>query len=458
MVNNNSSNKRPMKVVLGVVISSLITFSAAAQSNSVWQLDLKSKSATNVSKGKNSSLSLNRLKQQDAVYKLAQREVTSVAWQSNKAQGLSDLGLSFTQDEYSAVMGYRQNGVTFSAMTGSGKEYGRLSNDYSGIDPYTFHGGNSLGFNYYGAALDIDMSRFGHVQFGFADVKSDLLEDRRAQYMEWSNGNYYLRGNHFQRGSHNLGYGLDAGFYVGDVQVAFQSMDLENDKNMRRIRFHYQKNEYRQYWFDVASHSNALYESNDDTRIMFSMRQVLGKKKFSPSYVSADTPKEKKEKKGINRPILIGVGVAAIAAAASSGSDSQDDTPRIELQHNAARERLNIVNPISVRENREYGGYVYRNQDGTFSSTEAVPGEAASVLLPDPRPGFGAVPAGTTTTATYHTHAAFDPRFDNENFSPTDIQSDAELGVDGYLGTPGGQFKYHDVETGRISTLGTVNN
>ena len=458
MKNNKRLVAKPISAVFGVVALSMFSSQVfATQGDGIWQIGLKSNSLTSVSKQKNANLSVNRLQQQDAIHKLSNRETTSLQWASDKEQGLSDLGLSFTQDEYSAVMGYRQNGVTFSAMTGSGKEYGRLANEYSGIDPYTFHGGNSLDFNYYGAALDVDMSKLGHVQFGFADISADFLEDRRAQYLEWSKSNYYVRGNHFQRGSHALGYGLDAGFYVGNVQVAYQGMELENDKSMHRIRLHYQKDDYRQYWFDISTHSNALYEENDDHRIMFSMRQVLGKKKFTPSYAAENAPKEEK-KKGIRRPVLIGVGVAAIAAAASSGSDSQDNASRIELQHNAARDRLNRINPVSVAENREYGGYVYRNQDGTFSSTEPVRGELASVLLPDPRPGFGAVPAGTETTATYHTHGGFDPRFDNENFSPTDIASDAQLGVDGYLGTPGGQFKYHNVSDGTITTLGTINN
>ena len=68
------------------------------------------------------------------------------------------------------------------------------------------------------------------------------------------------------------------------------------------------------------------------------------------------------------------------------------------------------------------------------------------------------MPAGSLATATYHTHAAFDTRFDNENFSPTDLEGDRSLNLDGYLGTPGGQFKYHEVSTGAISTLGNINN
>lgn len=452
MFNNKSLSRKSKNTVFGLVISSLVSFNVLAESASVWQVDLKSSSVSSTVQSKDSSLHVSRLNQQDVVEQLKQREMTSLAWQSNKEQGLSDISLSFTEDEYSAVMGYRQKDVTFSAMVGSGKEYGRLASDYSSIDPYMFHGGNNLDFNYFGAAVNLDMSKLGNMQFGFANISANLLEDRRAQYMEWSNSRYFVRGNHFQRGSHDLGYGLDAGFYAGNVQVAYQGMALENDKSMHRIRFHYQKDNHRQFWFDVASHSNALYEENNDYRLMFSMRQTLGKKKFTPSYASEGEPSKEKQKKSIRRPVLIGVGVAAIAAASSSGSESQDNTNRIQLQHDAARNRLNEINPVSVRQNREFGGLIYRNQDGTFSSTAPVAGDATSVSIPD------TVPVGTLATATYHTHAAFDPRFDNENFSPTDIESDASIGLDGYLGTPAGQFKYHEVSTGLISTLGTINN
>ena len=139
-----------------------------------------------------------------------------------------------------------------------------------------------------------------------------------------------------------------------------------------------------------------------------------------------------------------------IRDSSSSGDDDRDDnTMRFSQQNDAAFDVLNRVNPLSVAENREYGGFVVINPDGSYSPTDTVTGDATSVSIP-----FSLVPAGSTATASVHTHAAFDPRFDNENFSNTDLESDRNSMLDGYLATPGGQFKYHNVETGQITTLG----
>ena len=68
------------------------------------------------------------------------------------------------------------------------------------------------------------------------------------------------------------------------------------------------------------------------------------------------------------------------------------------------------------------------------------------------------MPDGSVTTASYHTHAAFDTAYDNENFSLTDLALDVAWEFDGYLGTPAGYFKYHNYLTGVITTLGTIAN
>jgi len=160
--------------------------------------------------------------------------------------------------------------------------------------------------------------------------------------------------------------------------------------------------------------------------------------------------------------LLIGGGAAAAALLLSSGSSGQDEANRevpfavnIQAQHDAARAVLNNINPVSVRQNVEFGGYIFQAADGSYASTAPIRGEVASVTLPLPQ---FAIPSGTRARASYHTHAGPDPRFDNENFSPTDLASDVEFNLDGYLGTPAGRFRYHEVATGRISTLGRIAN
>lgn len=63
-------------------------------------------------------------------------------------------------------------------------------------------------------------------------------------------------------------------------------------------------------------------------------------------------------------------------------------------------------------------------------------------------PGWGVVaganswPILANTTAIYHTHAGYDPRYDNENFSSTDTRFSTGKGLGSYLGTPLGSIQY----------------
>ena len=56
----------------------------------------------------------------------------------------------------------------------------------------------------------------------------------------------------------------------------------------------------------------------------------------------------------------------------SSGNSILDQSPRFATQSQAAFAILSAVNPISVQRNREHGGSIYRNPDGTFSASEIV--------------------------------------------------------------------------------------
>lgn len=150
---------------------------------------------------------------------------------------------------------------------------------------------------------------------------------------------------------------------------------------------------------------------------------------------------------------LLAAGAVGVALVATSGSDDADNQLRFSTQHEAARNVLNGVNPISVAQNLEYGGWVYRNPDNTFSATEPIKGTVDRVNIGSPT----SVSSGSVT-ATYHTHAAYDPTYDSENFSYLDITMNNNWGVDGYLGTPAGYYKFHHYLTGVITTLGTIAN
>ena len=116
---------------------------------------------------------------------------------------------------------------------------------------------------------------------------------------------------------------------------------------------------------------------------------------------------------------------------------------------------MNKINPVSVRQNREHGGWIYKKPDGSYNSTNPIAGGVASVNIGNPATS---VPPGSAAAASYHTHGGADPRYDNENFSPQDILSDIMVGLNGYLGTPAGFLKKHIVTTNQIVLLGRIAN
>ena len=105
------------------------------------------------------------------------------------------------------------------------------------------------------------------------------------------------------------------------------------------------------------------------------------------------------------------------------------------------------INPTSISTNTEHGGYVYKNPDGTYSYTAPVSGGPAGLTTLGPTPSTG------TVVGDYHTHAAYDPNYDNENFSPTDKNGNKADNTTGYLGTPSGAVKKYDPTTGKTTTL-----
>lgn len=105
------------------------------------------------------------------------------------------------------------------------------------------------------------------------------------------------------------------------------------------------------------------------------------------------------------------------------------------------------ANKKSVAENLEYGGWVYKNPDGTFSYDEPTKGQPA---------GLTNMPSkGPNDVAWYHTHGATDPNYDNENFSGADGDKgfSKQENADGYLATPTGVIKKYDVANDKESVL-----
>jgi Domain of unknown function (DUF4329) len=113
----------------------------------------------------------------------------------------------------------------------------------------------------------------------------------------------------------------------------------------------------------------------------------------------------------------------------------------------AAVDEMQRHNPLSVNENLEHGGWIKRNPDGTFSAQPAVVGTPAGLSnIPD---------KGPDDVEWWHTHGAYDPAYDSENFSGDDGDKGFSRAnnAPGYVATPSGVIKRYDPATDTETTL-----
>jgi len=140
---------------------------------------------------------------------------------------------------------------------------------------------------------------------------------------------------------------------------------------------------------------------------------------------------------------------------------------KYKTRDEAAFAALAKYNPLSIRDNKEYGGLIYKNADGTYGFTPPVIGDYNGVKLRDIK-----LPQGAVGVADYHTHGDYSDsdgnrttkdldRHDSDNFSTPDREGNTTLWkIDrdyaktlgtpqmdwnvGYLGTPSGVFKKYN--------------
>jgi hypothetical protein len=117
-----------------------------------------------------------------------------------------------------------------------------------------------------------------------------------------------------------------------------------------------------------------------------------------------------------------------------------------------ARDFLNGLQARSFADRSEYCGYFLRSDAGGIIPTTPSRGRFAECE-------YAAVPAGAQVFASYHTHGAYGADYDNEVPSVTDLLSDFDFGVNGYVSTPGGRVWKVDLasqSTVQICGLGCV--
>lgn len=96
-----------------------------------------------------------------------------------------------------------------------------------------------------------------------------------------------------------------------------------------------------------------------------------------------------------------------------------------------ARGYLNTAQALSFRDGIEYCGFFFVDAAGAIASTEPSPGEAGSCRIGNPPNGV---------VAGWHTHSAYDRDVIGEVPSPRDMAITFEIGLDGYVATPGGRL------------------
>ena len=136
-------------------------------------------------------------------------------------------------------------------------------------------------------------------------------------------------------------------------------------------------------------------------------------------------------------PLLAGLALAACTAAPlppgpgtpqPAATVAPDDTRAGRF----AKAFLDSIQPRSIALRRELCGVFRVTETGEIVATPPRVGDFAGCDMPVPRAGSGVF-------ASYHTHSAFAPGYDNEVPSLQDLRNDVRLGIDGYVSTPGGR-------------------
>jgi RHS repeat-associated protein len=143
------------------------------------------------------------------------------------------------------------------------------------------------------------------------------------------------------------------------------------------------------------------------------------------------------------------------------GLEAGDPFPSPEA---AADDVLTSINPTSIAEIREYGGYIYES-GGNYYASEPKAGEGTRIQNRVPK----------TAKGDYHTHGDYsrpdkngvekrttkkEDKWNSDHFSPDDKSNSRKLQkgtkytrYKSYLGTPSGKNKQYDPKTGIESDL-----
>jgi len=375
-------------------------------------------------------------------------------WMTQPVMGQPALTSVFGLAEQAQVFGltmarHRLSGLTFA---GQGSQLSLLSDHYAGVDSRLFHPSGDRPVDYQGGAIRYS-GALAYVDLGGARITGSGVGDRRSWYGRISTNMFSSSLFRIEREDGVAAYAAYICAKMRDTTLTVRQIEAGSAYDRQvNLTLPFTFSVYPQAKLELEFHRgrSLRFSGSNSERVMLTLRGSFGR---SPQLALA-AGLEDGSGDGVRDVAVLGAVAVAVALIASSGDADTDTVSRWSGQHDAAWNVLNDINPTSVSENIEYGSWVYRNTDATFSALSPVRGTVNSVNIGSPTQ----VPSGTVATASYHTHGGDDPLYDSENFSPTDLITDNLWKVDGYLGTPLGAFKIHNYVTGEVSRLGTIAN
>lgn len=137
-------------------------------------------------------------------------------------------------------------------------------------------------------------------------------------------------------------------------------------------------------------------------------------------------------------PSAIGTPVGSSQSlSAIETNPKRQPQPRTNAEVAFMKAQMSALQPRSIAEDREYCGYLGRLANGDFAISPPKRGQPAGCTPNNP-------PSNMRVIASYHTHAAYAPRYDSEVPSSTDLEGDISEGINGYVSTPGGRLWFTD--------------
>lgn len=99
-----------------------------------------------------------------------------------------------------------------------------------------------------------------------------------------------------------------------------------------------------------------------------------------------------------------------------------------------AKKTLSDIQGRSIRNNQEYCGVIFEDEEGSLQTSTIYPGGRAECTF-----DWG-VPLGFHVVASFHSHGGADAEYASEIPSSLDLATDIDARIDGFVGTPGGRI------------------